>query len=59
VIGALSFCAVCAVGAAANVRVAAEVFDHQYSWWLSGLAGAATSVVWNYVITSMTTWRRA
>jgi dolichol-phosphate mannosyltransferase len=50
-----SFYAVCGVGAAANVGVAASIAgDH--SWWLAGLAGAAVSVVWNYVMSSIFTW---
>ncbi|HWB48547.1 MAG TPA: glycosyltransferase family 2 protein [Stellaceae bacterium] len=50
-----SFYAVCGVGAAANVGVAASIAG-QHSWWLAGLAGAAVSVVWNYVMSSIFTW---
>jgi dolichol-phosphate mannosyltransferase len=50
-----SFYAVCGVGAAANVGVAAYIAgDH--SWWLAGLAGAAVSAVWNYAMSSIFTW---
>jgi dolichol-phosphate mannosyltransferase len=50
-----SFYAVCGLGAAANVGVAASVAgDH--SWWLAGLAGAAVSAVWNYAMSSIFTW---
>jgi len=28
-------------------------------WWLAGAAGAATSAVWNYALTSALTWRNS
>lgn len=54
--GLLSFYAVCGVGAAANVGVAAHLVGGEHSWWLAGLAGAAVSVVWNYAMSSIFTW---
>ena len=56
--GLITFCAICAIGAIANVRFATAVFQQHYQWWLSGLAGAAASVVWNYAVTSIFTWRK-
>ena len=50
-----SFYAVCGIGAAANVGVASSIAGN-HSWWLAGLAGAAVSVVWNYVMSSIFTW---
>jgi dolichol-phosphate mannosyltransferase len=50
-----SFYAVCGLGAAANVGVAASIAGN-HSWWLAGLAGAAVSAVWNYVMSSIFTW---
>ena len=50
-----SFYAVCGVGAAANVGVAAYIAGG-HSWWLAGLAGAAVSAVWNYAMSSIFTW---
>jgi dolichol-phosphate mannosyltransferase len=54
--GLLSFYAVCGAGAGANVGVAAYLNGDHHSWWLSGLAGAAVSVVWNYAVSSVFTW---
>lgn len=55
--GLLSFYAVCSLGAAANVGVASwAYFSGNYSWQISGLAGAVVGVVWNYVATSFVTW---
>jgi dolichol-phosphate mannosyltransferase len=56
--GLVTFCAVCGIGAIANVRLASAAFEQHYEWWLSGLAGAAASVVWNYAVTSIVTWRK-
>jgi dolichol-phosphate mannosyltransferase len=50
-----SFYAVCGLGAAANVGIAAVIAGN-HSWWLAGLAGAAVSAVWNYVMSSIFTW---
>jgi dolichol-phosphate mannosyltransferase len=55
--GLATFCAICGIGAIANVRLASAAFEQHYEWWLSGLAGAAASVVWNYAVTSVFTWR--
>ncbi len=58
--GLLSFILVCSVGAAANLSIAGFLFGAQHStWWLAGLAGAAMSLVWNYTVTAMVTWRRS
>lgn len=55
--GLLSFYAICGLGAAANVGIAAQLFGGDHSWWLAGLAGAAISAVWNYALSSVVTWR--
>lgn len=56
--GLLSFYAVCGLGALAGVGVASAAFARNYNWWVSGLAGAAIGVVWNYVVSSLVTWGR-
>jgi dolichol-phosphate mannosyltransferase len=56
--GLLSFYLICSVGAVAGVGVASAAFAHNYTWWLSGLAGAVIGVVWNYTISSVFTWGR-
>lgn len=55
--GLLSFYAACGIGAVANIGAASYVFQHHYSWWLSGIAGVAIGAVWNYAATSLFTWR--
>jgi len=58
VTGLLTFVAVCAVGAVANVRFAVDAFERDYSWWASGIAGAIVGAVWNYSMSSLLTWRQ-
>ena len=55
--GLLSFYAVCAIGAVANVGIAGWVYSEQPIWWVAGLAGAAISSVWNYAVSRLYTWR--
>jgi dolichol-phosphate mannosyltransferase len=54
--GLLSFYAVCAVGAVANVGVARLLYAEQSIWWAAGLAGALVGVVWNYAASRLFTW---
>ena len=58
--GLLTFAAICSVGAVGNVGVAAFLFGPSVNsgWWLAGLAGAVMSLVWNYAVSSVITWRR-
>jgi dolichol-phosphate mannosyltransferase len=55
--GLLTFYAACAVGSAINLSVSGKLLLHGVPWVLSGLAGLAISSVWNYGVTSVTTWR--
>jgi dolichol-phosphate mannosyltransferase len=55
--GLLTFYAACGLGAIANIGAASYIFEHNYSWWVSGVAGVAIGAVWNYAATSIFTWR--
>ncbi len=55
--GLLTFYAVCSIGAIANVSVAAWIFKFGESLWIAGLAGVLMSVVFNYSVTKVFTWR--
>ncbi len=57
-VGLVSFYAVCGLGALANVGIANVLFESNYSWWLSAVAGILVGVVWNFAATSVVTWRR-
>ncbi|MDX2264869.1 MAG: glycosyltransferase family 2 protein [Hyphomicrobiales bacterium] len=56
-IGLLSFYLVCSFGMIANVGIANFLFENRYSWILSGVAGIIIGAAWNYVATSIFTWR--
>ena len=57
--GLITFSAICAVGAVGNLGVASFLFGAQRSsWWFAGLVGAAMSLVWNYAVSSVVTWRK-
>ncbi len=57
--GLLTFCLACGLGVAANVSISNEAFHRGIPWVLAALIGLLFSAVWNYGVTSMTTWRQA
>ena len=57
VTGLLSFCAVCSLGAIANISVSVQIYQWQSGVALAGLAGALMSSVFNYSVTKLVTWR--
>jgi sensor domain CHASE-containing protein len=46
------------LGVAANVAIANEAYRHGVRWVLASMIGLLFSAVWNYGVTSMTTWRQ-
>ncbi|MDI9408255.1 MAG: glycosyltransferase family 2 protein [Candidatus Pacebacteria bacterium] len=62
VTGLISFMAVCSIGAIANIDIAAMLYHQTETfwnrWWISGIAGAMISLVWNYAVTSVLTWQQ-
>jgi dolichol-phosphate mannosyltransferase len=56
VTGWVTFALACSVGAAANVGIAAYLFQRQTFWLLSALSGILVGAVWNYAVTSVYTW---
>ncbi|MDP1732104.1 MAG: glycosyltransferase family 2 protein [Devosia sp.] len=56
-IGLLSFYVVCSIGALANVSVATWIYSASPDLFLAGIAGAVMSVVFNYSVTRVFTWR--
>ncbi len=56
--GLISFCLACGLGVAANVAIANEAFRQGVPWVLAAVTGLLFTAVWNYGVTSMTTWRQ-
>jgi dolichol-phosphate mannosyltransferase len=57
--GLITFCFACGLGVAANVSIANEAFRRGVPWVLAALIGLVFTAVWNFGVTSMTTWRQA
>ena len=56
--GLALFVAFCSVGALANVGIASALFEQDYSWWLSGLAGVIVGTVFNFSLSRNYVWKR-
>lgn len=56
--GLISFYAVSAIGALANIGIGNWVHDMDRSWWLSAMAGIIVGAVWNFAASSFVTWRK-
>jgi len=54
--GWVSFVLACSVGSAANVGLAAYLFQNHAGWTLAALAGITVGAVWNYAVTMVYTW---
>ena len=49
--------AVCSIGALANVSVASWIYAFDGQFYVAGLLGVLMSVVFNYSVTRVFTWR--
>jgi dolichol-phosphate mannosyltransferase len=56
-IGLATFYAVCSLGMLANISVAVQLFSATGGFLLAGFIGAIMSVVFNYSVTRVFTWR--
>jgi dolichol-phosphate mannosyltransferase len=57
--GMLTFCLACGLGVVANVAISNLAFQRGVPWVLAALTGVLFTAVWNYGVTSMTTWRQS
>lgn len=57
--GLMLFSAFCSIGVLAGTGVSSLFYSREPQWWLAGLAGAVIGAGWNYLTSSMITWRRA
>lgn len=56
--GLATFYLICGLGALANIGIADLVYSSERRWWLAGVAGATIGALWNYVTSSIFTWRQ-
>ncbi len=57
-LGMLTFSIACSLGFVANLSISEEAFRRGVPWPVAAVTGLLFSGVWNYGVTSMTTWRR-
>jgi dolichol-phosphate mannosyltransferase len=55
--GLALFMVVCGLGAIANIGIATALYAENGHSLLSGAAGAAVGVVWNYAVSATLVWR--
>lgn len=55
--GFIAFCAVCSVGAIANIGIANALFANGVPWFVAALAGVVVGAIWNYAATRRLAWR--
>ena len=56
--GLATFYTVCGLGALANVGIGALLFAEHHRWWVSGVAGALVGSLWNFLASTLVTWRK-
>lgn len=54
--GLLIYCAVCSIGAVANVSLTAYLTSKGLTWFAAGAGGMVLSSVWNYSVATVFTW---
>jgi dolichol-phosphate mannosyltransferase len=55
--GLLLYSSFCSLGIVGGVGISTLFYNHQSRWWIDGLAGAVIGAGWNYMTSSMLTWR--
>ena len=56
--GLLTYCLACGLGVVVNVAVSNECFHRGVPVILAAVYGVLFSAIWNFAVTSMTTWRQ-
>jgi dolichol-phosphate mannosyltransferase len=56
--GLLSFYAISAIGAVANIGIGTWVAGQHQQWWVAGIAGVVVGAIWNFAMSAAITWRK-
>jgi dolichol-phosphate mannosyltransferase len=56
-LGLMSFYLVCSLGALINIGFAELLYQKNIHWTIAGAAGALIGAIWNYILSSMFTWK--
>lgn len=56
--GLASFCVACSIGGVLNVTSSSLLYAGGIYWPIAALIGCVVGSVWNYAITSLTTWKQ-
>lgn len=55
--GLISFYAVCLLGALINIAIAEWLFSMSFNWVVASALGAVFGAMWNFVLSSIITWK--
>lgn len=56
--GLLSFYAISAIGAVANIGIGTWVAGQHERWWVAGMAGVLVGAIWNFAMSAALTWKK-
>ncbi len=55
--GLFSFYIICSIGAFANIAIAEKLFNSSGIWYLASFSGAMVGALWNFIFSSIFTWK--
>ena len=55
--GLLTFYMVCLFGAVLNIALATELYNRNFTWFISGVFGAIAGAIWNFTVSRFLIWQ--
>jgi dolichol-phosphate mannosyltransferase len=56
--GLISFYAISAIGAVANIGIGTWLAGQNERWWVAGIAGVLVGAIWNFAMSAALTWKK-